>query len=129
MKIAIPSTGQGLEAQANSQFGRTPYFVLVEIKNGEIKNHETMKNQAAGARHGAGIQASQSIANRGAEVAIASNIGPKAFNALSSAGLKIFTGASGTVESVVQDYLEGNLKEISEATTSKGQGKRGGRRR
>jgi predicted Fe-Mo cluster-binding NifX family protein len=49
-------------------------------------------------------------------VVLTGNVGPNAFQALSSAGIKIVTGASGTVREVIERYKRGELKETSTPT-------------
>lgn len=71
---------------------------------------------AAGATGGAGIQAAQTITSRGVEVLITGNVGPNAFQALSAAGIKIMTGAFGTVMEVVEKYKKGELKDTGAPT-------------
>ncbi|NIQ06952.1 MAG: dinitrogenase iron-molybdenum cofactor biosynthesis protein [Candidatus Korarchaeota archaeon] len=129
MKIAVSSNGQTLNDQVDPRFGRCPHFVFVDTDGQDIKEVEALKNPSVGAMRGAGIQAAQTVANRGASVAITGNIGPNAFDALSSAGVKIVAGASGSVKEAVNAYLDGKLSEISGPTSRMGRGKGGGRRR
>lgn len=77
---------------------------------------EAVPNMAAGAMSGAGIQAAQTVANRGVKVLITGNVGPNAFQALSAAGIKIVTGAFGTVKEVIEKYKRGELKETNMPT-------------
>lgn len=129
MKLSVSSSGQSLDAQVDPRFGRCAYFAIIETEGDEIISHEIIENESAGARRGAGIQAAQTIANKGADVTITGNVGPNAFNALSSAGVKVVAGASGSVKDAVEAYLRGELKETSEPTNKMGKGRRGGGRR
>jgi len=90
---------------------------------------EAIPNIASGAMGGAGIQAAQNIASRGVKVLITGNVGPNAFQALSAAGIKIVTGAFGTVREVVEKYKRGELKETSTPTVRGHFGMRMGRGR
>ena len=131
MKIAVSASGDTLDANVDPRFGRCPYFVIVETEDNKIKSHEVMSNQAVQAMRGAGIQAAQSVVNKGAEVVITGNIGPNAFSVLSQTGIKIVTGVSGKVSEVVKKYLKGELKEITKPTFGfgLGMGRGFGRRR
>jgi predicted Fe-Mo cluster-binding NifX family protein len=71
---------------------------------------EAIPNMAASSTGGAGIQASQTIANKGVKLVITGNVGPNAFGALSAAGIEIVTGAFGTVREVVEKFKRGELK-------------------
>jgi len=129
MKIAVSASGGTLDANVDPRFGRCPYFVIVETEDNRIKSHEVVSNQAVQAMRGAGIQAAQSVVNKGAEVVITGNIGPNAFSVLSQTGIKIVTGVSGKVSEVVKKYLKGKLKEITKPSFGFGMGRGFGRRR
>ncbi|AOY59880.1 MULTISPECIES: NifB/NifX family molybdenum-iron cluster-binding protein [Desulfococcus] len=104
MKIAISSTGPDLDAQVEPRFGRCPYFIIVDPASGEF---EALENQAAGNASGAGVQAAQMVADAGAEAVVTGSLGPKAANVLQAAGVKAYTGKSGTVRQVMGTYQSG----------------------
>jgi len=90
---------------------------------------EAMPNEAIAAPGGAGIQAAQTVVNKGVDVLISGNIGPNAFQVLSAAGVKIVTGAYGTVKEAVEMYKNGKLSEtgVSTVAAHAGMGMGGGR--
>ena len=108
MKIGVSSTGENLDANVDQRFGRCKYFLIVDTESMEF---EVLSNENAMASGGAGIQATQTIAKTGAEVVVTGNVGPNAFQTLSAAGMKIFTGASGTIKESIEKYKKGELKE------------------
>jgi predicted Fe-Mo cluster-binding NifX family protein len=77
---------------------------------------EAVSNKGAIASGGAGIQAAQAVANKGVGVLITGDIGPNAFQTLSAAGIKVITGASGTVKEALERYKSGSLQQASGAT-------------
>jgi predicted Fe-Mo cluster-binding NifX family protein len=113
MKICVSAATNDLDALIDPRFGRCPYFVIVES---ETMQFEVIPNMASDAMSGAGIQASQTIAGKGVKVIITGNVGPNAFQALSAAGVKIVTGAFGTVREVVEKYKRGELGEAGAPT-------------
>ena len=113
MKVCVTAVSGSLDAQIDPRFGRCPYFVIVDSETMEF---EAVSNVAAGSMSGAGIQAAQTVASKGAKVVLTGNIGPNAFQALSAAGIKVVTGAIGNVEEVVERYKRGELKETSSPT-------------
>ena len=117
MKICVTAVADGLDAQLDPRFGRCPYFVIVDS---ETMKFEAIPNTATGAMGGAGIQAAQTAASKRVEVLITGNVGPNAFQALSAAGIKIVTGAFGTVRDVVERYERGELKGETSAPTVRG---------
>jgi len=130
VKICVTASGNNLDASIDPRFGRATYLAIVDS---ESMAFETILNAAAGAMGGAGIQAAQALAKKGVNVLITGNVGPNAFQALSAAGIKIITGASGTVREAVEKYKRGELTETG-APTVKGHfgmdnGRGSGRRR
>jgi len=116
MKICVSAESNSLDSPIDPRFGRCPYFVIVDSENMQF---EVIQNMASGATGGAGIQAAQTIAGKGVKVLITGNVGPNAFQALSAAGIKIVTGASGTIKEVVEKYKRGELSDTG-APTVKG---------
>ena len=117
MKIAISSTGKTLDDEIDVRFGRCPYFVIIEIdeKEKKIKNVKAIENTAAGQFGGAGITASQLVANEKVDAVITTNLGPRAFQVLSQLGIEIYQG-QGKIKDVIQEFMEGKLKKIEQAT-------------
>ncbi len=128
MKICITAAGNTFDSSVDPRFGRAAYLIIVDSEN---MTFEAVANTAAGNTSGAGIQAAQTIVNKGAKVLITGNVGPNAFQALSAAGIKIMTGAFGTVREVVEKYKRGELGETSAPTVGGhfGMGRSGGRGR
>ncbi len=109
MKIAITSSGEGLQAPVDERFGRAKNFVIVEV-NGDEKNVQTVPNtQNRQAAQGAGIQAAETVHRNGAEILLTGHVGPKAFRALDAAKIQIFSGIKGTVDEALDDYIAGRL--------------------
>jgi predicted Fe-Mo cluster-binding NifX family protein len=113
VKICVTSAGNTLDALVDPRFGRAAYLTIVDS---ESMAFEAVSNAAAGAMGGAGIQAAQTLANRGVSVLITGNVGPNAFQALKSSGVKIVVGASGTIREVIEKFKRGELKETGSPT-------------
>jgi predicted Fe-Mo cluster-binding NifX family protein len=113
VKICVTSSGNTLDALVDPRFGRAAYLAIVES---ESMAFEAVPNAAAGAMGGAGIQAAQTLANKGVSVLITGNVGPNAFQALKSSGVKIVVGASGTIREVIEKFKRGQLKETDNPT-------------
>lgn len=106
MKICVTSTGSGLDSPVDGRFGRCLYFVIVDP---ETMEYEAVPNQSADASAGAGTQAAQTVAMRGAGVVVTGHVGPNAIPTLEAAGIRIITGASGTVSDAIEQYKDGKL--------------------
>jgi len=114
--ICITAGGTTLESPVNPSFGRAPYFLFVDPETQEV---EAVENTPGA--HGAGVQASQTVANKGTGVVITGNVGPNAHQGLSAAGIDIYVGAKGTVKQALDDYRAGRLS-LTEAPTGRRHG-------
>jgi predicted Fe-Mo cluster-binding NifX family protein len=113
MKIAISTSGKDLDSPVDLRFGRAAGFIIYDTEN---KTSEYVANtQNINAVQGAGIQSAYIISGAGAGILITGNCGPKAFTALRAAGVKIITGADGTVREAVNKFIAGEFKEASGA--------------
>jgi predicted Fe-Mo cluster-binding NifX family protein len=124
MKIAISSTGKDLNCQIDPRFGRCQYFIFIDPETMEF---EASENEGLMAMGGAGVQAAQLIAQRGATALITGNLGPNAASALSASGIKVYLVPGGTVKDVIEGYRSGSLRETSGATVPPHFGMGGGR--
>ncbi len=106
MKIAITATHNKIDQPFNPRFGRADFFILIDS---ETKEWEALPNPAASAGGGAGPQAVQFIAQKGAEVLISGRYGPKAFTALQAAGIQPYIAETGTISEVLEHYMAGQL--------------------
>ena len=128
MKICVTAVTDSLEAQIDPRFGRCQYFLIVDS---ETMESTVIPNNAFQAAHGAGIEAAQTVANSGVNVVITGNVGPNAFRVLSAAGIKVVTGATGSVKDAIEKYKKGQLQEIGNPTVGGhfGMGGKQGKRR
>ena len=113
MKIIITASNNKMEAPFNPRFGRAEYFMCYDS---ETQEWATFSNPAVDARGGAGPQAVQFIATKGAEVVISGRYGPGAFTAIEAANIKAYLASDGTVSEVLQQYLDGQLEQVGEAS-------------
>jgi predicted Fe-Mo cluster-binding NifX family protein len=115
MKIAISSTGKDLESDVDARFGRCSYFLIVEIENKKIKNFKAIENTGKDQAGGAGITAGEIVAKQKVDAIITVNLGPRAFSVFEQFKIKAYQG-EGKIKEVVQKFLNGKLREISNAT-------------
>lgn len=113
MKIAISSQGEGLAAKLDPRFGRARMFVIYDDDTSEASSIDNAQN--LNAAQGAGIQAAQTVSRSGAKILITGHCGPKAFSALTAAGIKIYTAPEINVSEAIELYKKGSLTEASGA--------------
>jgi predicted Fe-Mo cluster-binding NifX family protein len=113
MKIAVSSSGKDMESQLDPRFGRSSYFIIIDL---ETMAFEVVENsQNLNLPQGAGIQAAKTIIENRADVLITGHCGPKAFKVLQSAGVIIMIGAKGSVGDAIQQFKNGELETAQEA--------------
>ncbi len=113
MKLIVTSTGASLMDPVDPRFGRAKYFILIDTEFGAVTAHDNSLN--LNAAQGAGIQAAETVVRLGAEAVISGNVGPKAFRALSAAGVKVFLTPGGSGAAALDRFKNGELKETKEA--------------
>lgn len=104
--IAISAEGPSLTDMVDPRFGRAAGFVVVDLDTMSTRYIDNGQSQAMA--HGAGIQSAERIADAGAGVLLTGIVGPKAFQALDAAGIKIGQNLEGvTVGEAVERYKSG----------------------
>jgi predicted Fe-Mo cluster-binding NifX family protein len=112
MKIAVTAeNNNGLESMVAQHFGHAPYFVLVDVENGEVTTVESAANPYAEAHQPGQIPAF--IKQLNANVILSGGMGGRAIEFFEQANIKAATGASGTVRQSLENYLGGKLKEAA----------------
>ena len=72
-----------------------------------------IENENLAAAGGAGISSAKIVIDAGAKAVLTGNCGPNAERTLTAAGLKLYTGATGTVAEAVELFKSGKLAEAS----------------
>lgn len=113
-KIAISSEGPTLEDWVDPRFGRAGGFVVVELPERKLEYIDNGASQMMAM--GAGIETAERMAAAGVEVVLSGYVGPKAFAALSAAGIKICQDVEGlTVGEAIDNYVAGKYPFASES--------------
>jgi len=106
MIVAVSSIGKSLDAQIDPRFGRCAYFLLVDLHD---MSYECYENENGSLSGGAGIQAASFVVSKGAQAVLTGNCGPKAMATFDAAGVRVYTGQSGTVVKAVEHLKAGGL--------------------
>ena len=107
MKIAITAEGERLDSAVDPRFGRAAKFILYDTEREQFEAFDNAQN--LNLPQGAGIQSAETVFRLGAECLITGHCGPKAFRVLQAAGVRIFTGAQGTVAQAIEQFKAGRL--------------------
>jgi len=103
-KIAIPTDG----GKVDSHFGHCQYYTIVTVGN----DNTVLTTERMDSPQGCGCKSNIApiLANHGVEVMLSGGIGQGARNVLNNAGIEVFSGYSGAISEVVEDYLSNGYK-------------------
>jgi predicted Fe-Mo cluster-binding NifX family protein len=108
-RIAVTSEGPSLDDQVDPRFGRAAGFVVIDLETMDTSYINNGQSQVMA--QGAGIQAAELISRAGASCLLTGYIGPKAFLALSAAGIEVVHNLEGiTVREAVERFKSGRVE-------------------
>ena len=113
MLVAIPTNGNDLLGMVDERFGRCARFLLVDSETMEF---QVIANPGAVQSGGAGVTAAQTVIDQGARVVIAGEVGPKAYDVLERAGIRIYARITGNARDAM-DLLSTKMAEGAEGPT------------
>ena len=109
MRIAISTDDKrGLDSVVSPHFGRCPYYVLVDVEDGQVRQVGAVENPYYG-QHAPGV-VPEFIHRQGANVMLTGGMGGRAIAFFQQYGIEPVTGASGTVRYALEQYLNGALR-------------------
>ena len=107
-RIAVTSEGPSLDDKVDPRFGRAAGFVVVDLDTMDTEYIDNGRSQVMA--QGAGIQAAELVARAGVSCLLTGYVGPKAFQALSAAGIKVGQNLEGlTVRQAVERFKSGQV--------------------
>ncbi len=110
MKIGVPIIApNGLASEVNEHFGMSEYFALLEVEGDKIVKVDVLEDNPSLKER---KTPAEMLAGHGVKVVLAGGIGPHMIKDLLDGGVRIFRGASGTVEQAFEDYTAGMLSEV-----------------
>jgi len=113
MKIAFSSSEPENNSMVDPRFGRAKYFIVFDTDTNENSVVDNTVN--LNALQGAGIQTAKNTVDLNVDCVVTGNMGPKAFTVMKSAGIQVFTGASGSVSDALLAWKNGELHEADKA--------------
>lgn len=106
VKVAVSSEGPGLDDMVDPRFGRAGGFVLINVDDMSTEYLDNGASQTLA--QGAGIETAERMSAAGVHVVLSGYVGPKAFEALQAAGIKICQNLDGmTVREAVRRFRNG----------------------
>jgi predicted Fe-Mo cluster-binding NifX family protein len=108
MRIAISvDDSNGLGSVVSPHFGRCPYYAFVDVRGCEVTQVNVLENPFYG-HHQPG-QVPGFIERQGAHVMLTGGMGRRAISFFEQSGIEAVTGAGGTVQHALEQYLGGTL--------------------
>ena len=102
---------RGLDGEVSAHFGRCPYYVMVEVQDGQRASANVLPNPHFQA-HRPGVLPGF-LHEQGAHVILAGGMGPRDIDMFHGFGMEVATGALGNVGKVLDAYLRGELRGTS----------------
>ena len=104
-RIAITSEGPTTQDLVDSRFGRAAGFIIVQLDTLKTQYIDNGASQIMA--QGAGIQATEIVAEAGVEAIVTGVVGPKATAALEAVGIAIYEGYENiTVADAITRFIE-----------------------
>jgi predicted Fe-Mo cluster-binding NifX family protein len=112
-RIVIPAEdGNGLNARLSEHFGRAPYFIIVELEDGNISNVQVVPNES---EHFGGFgRPPDRILQFRPNAVITYGMGPRALSIFQEARIAVLKANADTVKDVVEAYGQDKLEELTE---------------
>lgn len=121
-RIAISSEGPTLDDMVDPRFGRAAGFVVFDVSSDTMSYVDNGGSQTM--PQGAGIQAAENVARAGVGTVLSGFVGPKAFYALTAAGIAVIQNVEDmTVGQAVALYRRGELRPSDAPNATSGGGK------
>ena len=113
-RIVIPTVdNNGLNARLSEHFGRTPYFVVVEVdEKGQVVSQKTVAN--VGEHFGGSGRRADFILQLKPNVIITYGMGPRGLSIYQSAKVAVLRANANTVRQVIDAYNKNELEELTE---------------
>jgi predicted DNA-binding protein (UPF0251 family)/predicted Fe-Mo cluster-binding NifX family protein len=107
-KIAVSSESRELDGPVDPRFGRAAGFIVVDPETTDFEYVDNADCQ--GMAQGAGIQAAELMARHGVGVVLTGYVGPKAFQALAAAGIRVGQNLENvSVREAIMKYKNGEV--------------------
>ena len=110
MRIAFSAASdEGLKSPISQHFGRCPFYIFIDLDEDNKVVEVNAITNAHAKKHDPG-QLPAYIRDQGVNVMISGGMGGRAVNFFHQYDINVATGASGSVEESLANYLNGNLR-------------------
>jgi len=127
LRIAVPIVkDDGLNSEMSGHFGQAEFFLIINLKEKpegmKIVREENIDDLVLGVStvknltEHACASLVDLLMSHNVDVLLVEGIGGRPFEMFKQNGVKVYTGAFGTLKEVLRDYLNGMLQELETAS-------------
>ena len=111
VKVAVPiESPNGLLSELSDHFGMAEDFAVFEYDHGNISDMKLVRNETI--EKPEHVSNALFLVNEGVKIVLAGSIGPHMLTILLGEGIRVFKGATGTLEDVLEDFKADMLTEV-----------------
>ncbi|UYP45519.1 hypothetical protein NEF87_001804 [Candidatus Lokiarchaeum ossiferum] len=116
LKVAFPSTVEGLTGELVPHFGHTPAFTILEYdeESKEVSNVEVLQN--APHQQGGCMQPVMFLKNAGVNSVVLGGIGQRPLMGFLQVGVEPYAGIQGTVKENFEAFVAEKLQKMAKAS-------------
>jgi predicted Fe-Mo cluster-binding NifX family protein len=107
--IAISTSRRSLDAPVEGLFGRSRFFILADPDTLEWEAMDNIGNISG--NQSIGIATARSLVKRNIQTVMTGKCGPKAFEELTTAGIKVILDTEGTVRQALDKFKRGDTRQ------------------
>jgi len=117
VRLAVPTEAPGgLDAARSGHFGRSPFFTIVDLVDGEVATIEVVPNRPH--ESGACLSPVLTLGEHLVDVVVVAGIGRRPLLACAQAGIRVFAGEDRPdVRTVVEAFLDADLSPVGPDAT------------
>jgi len=109
VRLLVPlDTSEGVESKISDHFGRARYIAIIDVSEGGVKVVELSEFS-----RDLGMTVAEYVIEKNADGVAVKGIGPRAFEKLTSSGIKVFRTECGDLKCLLEELLKGSLEGAS----------------
>jgi cation diffusion facilitator family transporter len=116
-RIAIPvEEDKGLDSRVSYHFGKSPYFILIDVHENAVRRWFVVENHAARMERKRGIEAARLLVQHKVDVLMAREVGEGPYHVLRDSSVQLFDlGEETEVEPVLDAFSRKELRSLTYA--------------
>jgi len=112
MRIAFSTDDKnGIDSTISHHFGRCPFYVFIDVENGEVTSIEEVENPYFESHSPGAVP--EFIANNKANMIVSGGMGPRAVGFFEGLNVSPIVGVSGKVKDVLKDIIKGEYEKVT----------------